>query len=138
LLGLAGSAFRWPRERPAAAQVAPRLTLSRGLVDECLQSARQRWSKAPEIKALRETIASLLQSHGGVMTAADLSFAVLAARGSTEEEPTRSAMACAVTRAALETEVGQTELRFLIHRRDKTILVAQSPELADYGEKLGE
>jgi serine/threonine protein kinase len=138
LLGVTDSGFAWPCEWPAAAQVAARLTLSRGFVDECLQSARQRWSKAPEITALRETIASLLQSHGGVMTAADLSLAVLAARGSTEEEPTRSAMACAITRAALETEVGQAEPRFLIHRRGNSILVAQSAELADYGEKLGE
>ena len=84
--------------------MASGLTFSRGFVDQCLDSARQRWSKTPEITALRETIAGLIQSHGGVMTVADLSLAVLTARGSTEEEPLRSAMASAVTRAGLETE----------------------------------
>jgi len=138
LLGLSDSGFNWPYEWPAAAQVSARLSLSRGFVDECLHSARQRWSKTPEITALRETVTALLHSHGGVMTAADLSLAVLTARGSTEEEPTRSAMASAVTRAALETEVDQTEPRFLIHRRGTTVLVAQSAELADYAANLGE
>jgi hypothetical protein len=137
-LGLSDSGFAQSYDWPAAAQVSAGLTLSRGFVDQCLQGARQRWAKTPEITALRETIATLLQSHGGVMTAADLSLAVLTARGSTEEEPTRSAMASAVTRAALETEVNQSEPRFLIHRRGKTVLVAQSAELAYYATKLGE
>ena len=138
VLGLSDAGFAPSYDWPAAAQVSARLTLSRGFVDQCLQGARQRWGKAPEITALRETIATLLQSHGGVMTAADLSLAVLTARGSTEEEPIRSAMASAVTRAALETEANQSEPRFLIHRRGTTVLVAQSAELADYAAKLGE
>ena len=138
LLGLNDSSFDSPYEWPAAAQVASRLTLSRGFVAQCLDSARQRWSKTPEITALRETVAALVQSHGGVMTAADLSLAVLTARGSIEEEPIRSAVASAVTRAGLETEVNQAQPRFLIHRRGMIVLVAQSAELADYAAKLGE
>lgn len=138
LLGMNDSGFEWPYEWPAAAQVASRLTLSRGFVDQCLDSARQRWGKTPEVTALRETVAGLLQARGGVMTASDLSLAVLAARGSTEEEPVRSAMAAAVTRATLETESGQFQPRFLIHRRGTTVFVAESSELADYAEKLGE
>jgi serine/threonine protein kinase len=138
LLGLSESGFIWPYEWPAAAQVAARLALSRIFVDECLQNSRQRWSKKPEVTALRETLANLLQSHGGVMTAADLSLAVLTARGSTEEEPNRSAMASAITRAAIETELNQAEPRFFIHRRGTAVLVAQSAELADYAVKLGE
>ena len=137
LLGLNDSGFDSPYEWPAAAQVASRLTLSRGFVDQCLDSARQRWSITPEITALGETIAGSLQSHCGVMTAADLSLAVLTARGSTEEEPVRSAMSSAVTRAALETEVSQAQPRFLIHRRGTIVLVAQSAELADYAAELG-
>ncbi len=138
LLGLNDAGFDSPYEWPAAAQVASRLTLSRAFVDQCLETARQRWSKAPEITALRETLASLLQAHGGVMTAADLSLALLTARGSTEEEPLRSAMAAAVTRAGIETESNQSQPRFLIHRRGDSVLVAQSAELADYAAKLGE
>jgi serine/threonine protein kinase len=137
LLGLNDSGFVWPYEWPAAAQVAALLTLSRAFVDQCLQSARQRWSKTPEITALRDTAAALLQSHGGVMTAADLSLAVLTARGSTEEDPIRSSMASAITRAAIETELNQSEPRFLLHRRGTTVLVAQSAELADYAMELG-
>ena len=138
IFGLAETGYAWPYAWPATAEVAAQLTLSRGFVDECLQTARQRWTKSPEMTALRETLAGLLQSHGGVMTASDLSLAVLAARGSFEEEPTRSAMAAAITRAALEIEVGQTEPRFLLYRQGSTVLVAQSAELADYGVQLGQ
>jgi serine/threonine protein kinase len=137
LFGITDAGFAWPYIWPATTQVAAQLTLSRGFVEQCLQTARQRWGKSPEMTALRETLASLLQSHGGVMTAADLSLAVLAARGSTEEEPARSAMAAAITRAALETELGQTKPRFLLYRQDTAILVAQSAELADFGVQLG-
>lgn len=138
LLGLNDSGFEIPYQWPAAAHVASRLTLSRAFVDQCLDSVRGRWNKTPEITALRETIAGLLQARGGVMTTSDLSLAVLAARGSIEEEPLRSAMAAGVSRAALETEGGQSQPRFQIHRRGSAVFVAESAELADYAEKLGE
>src|SRR6202040_3832181 len=67
-----------------------------------------------------------------------LSLAVLASRGSAEQEPLPSRLASSVTRARLETEAATTKPRFLIYRRGLSVLVAETEELADYAARLGE
>jgi serine/threonine protein kinase len=126
--------YQWP----SGAEVATRANLSRAFVEECLHHSYEHWSRVPEITALREDLQKILRTNQGVMTVQALSLAVLASRGSAEQEPWPSRLASSVTRAGLETEASTTKPRFLIYRRGLSVLVAETEELADYAARLGE
>ena len=68
---------------------------------------------------------------------AELSEAVLTARGSVNDEPVRSRLAAIVTRAAVETESSMETPRFVERRGTGAILVARDSDHADYAERLG-
>jgi serine/threonine protein kinase len=140
LLGLddAGTAAIWPSQTDVA--VAHDITRAR--VGQILAKARERWARNASLTSLRDEIAEVLRAQGGVMTAAELSAAVLATRGSAYEEPKRSRLASAVTRATSETERERTKPRWIVRRAGEQILIALDEDvdgqrLADYAEQLG-
>lgn len=125
--------------------VAKAVDLTRARIGQVITRARERWAKQPDLNHLRDDVAKLLVEHGGVMTADELVAAVLALRGSAEEEPRRSLLARAVTRAAIETERVRTTPRWITCRRGERFFVAldepgaelDGERLADYAEQLG-
>lgn len=118
-------------------ETATRLGITRARVSQVVSKARQRWRKNPSITALRHAIDAILTANAGVMTIAELSEAVLTARGSVNDEPARSRLAAIVTRAAVETETSMENPRYLERRGSRSILIVKDSDLADYAERLG-
>jgi len=116
---------------------ASKLGITRARVSQVVSKVRQRWRKNPSITALRNTIDVILTANAGVMSIAELSEAVLTARGSVNDEPARSRLAAITTRAAVETETSMENPRFLERRGSRSILIVKDSELADYAERLG-
>lgn len=105
---------------------------------ESLLRLRARWLKTPQITAVRDDLARQLEQHGGVMTATEAARALLAERGSAEQEETaRLRLAGAVVRAAAEAEESREAPRFHLHG-DAPPLLVREPALADYALRLGE
>jgi hypothetical protein len=71
------------------------------------------------------------------MAVSELCEAVLTARGSVQDEPYRTQLATAVTRAAVEVERIMAEPRFIVRRDGERVLVATHQDLADYAFRLG-
>jgi hypothetical protein len=82
--------------------------------------------------ALREDIATILDKHGGVATTEELTLAVLAARGSTADEPRRSRLATAMAYAALETEMVRENARYLRYRGQSHVFALATSSLGEY------
>jgi serine/threonine protein kinase/predicted transcriptional regulator len=91
---------RWPSQ----SEVAEALGITRARVSQVLVSARRRWARNAGISRLRDDVARLLAEQGGAATDRELAAALLALRGSAQEEPLRSRHAAAALRAADETE----------------------------------
>jgi hypothetical protein len=72
------------------------------------------------------------------MSLSELTAAILAARGSLQDEPERSRLARAVVRASVEVERTMAESRFIVHLADSGVLVARNVELAGYASRLGQ
>ncbi len=131
----------WPSQTDAAEV----LGVTRARIGQVVAKARERWAKHSALNALRDDIATLLSENGGVTPAIELSRAVLALRGSTEDEPRRSILASAVTRAAIEAERTRQIPRWITRRRGPRVLIAaddpaagvDGQSLADYAEALG-
>lgn len=87
---------------PSQADVARCLEVTRARISQLVGKFQQRWSKDPAMTRLRAEIAEILHAAGGVMSVDELGEAVLAARGSVQDEPYRTQLAAAVTRAAAE------------------------------------
>lgn len=101
------------------------------------------WNKLPQITQLRNDIVELLAENGGVMTAMELSDAVLLRRGSVEDSPIRERRAQAVVRAAVETELTKQQPRWILRRFGNRYLIADDQqslgeELATYAQDLGQ
>jgi hypothetical protein len=104
LFGLSAEAPEHPSLWPSQTDTAEALGLTRARVSQILVKARQRWARNHSLALLREDIARLLASQGGAMTARELFTALLASRGSTQEERLRLRYAAAALRAVTETE----------------------------------
>lgn len=118
-------------------ELAPLIDVTRQRVGQVVTEARERWKRFPSITALRENIAEILYSQGGVVVLEELISAILAARGSSFEEPKRSRMAAVVTRAAVETERSLKESRYMEYRSGDRIFISLSPDLKNYAIALG-
>ncbi|MCX6924834.1 MAG: hypothetical protein NT154_16725 [Verrucomicrobia bacterium] len=132
-----------PREAPVAlwpsqSDLAPSLAVTRQRIGQAIAAARKRWAKYPPVTALREDILQLLRSLGGIATHQELLQAVLAARGSSFDEPDRRRMAAIAVRAALETEKGTSEPRFDEYRSGTHIFLAVHPDLRGYVLRLAQ
>jgi len=122
---------------PSQTDVAIHLGVSRGRVGQLAGAAQERWKRDPSVTRLRADVLDILTTAQGVMAIDELAGAVLLARGSVEDEPRRSRLALAVTRAAVEVERVMTEPRLVVRRDRDRVLVAVSQPLADYALRLG-
>jgi hypothetical protein len=123
---------------PSQGDVAPLAGVTRRRISQILADALARWKKDPAITAVREQIGDLLEARGGVMSADELCHALLAARGSVEDEPRRSRLAQVVTRAAVETENAREEPKYIFRRTGNNVLIAVDVPIADYAVSLGQ
>ncbi|MCC5840767.1 MAG: BREX system serine/threonine kinase PglW [Opitutales bacterium] len=137
-LGWAPAAGHTPCTWISQSDLAPALGLSRQRIGQVLTKARARWTRFPAITALRDSLHALLGSLGGVALHGELIEAVLAARGSSLEEPRRTQMASIAVRAAMETERHAAKPRFLEYRSDGKIFIARIPELKTFAQALGD
>ena len=149
LLGLGddGPAVAWSSQ----SDVARALGVSPVAVSHAVARARQRWLKIAALTRLRHDVAEMLEAHGNVMTQQELAGALLARRGSVQEEPLRSRYAAACVRAAVEIERQRTAPRWIVRRiaGPAGVLLARDEvdergapridgqKLADYAERLG-
>lgn len=126
-----------PAEWISQSDVAPLLGVTRARVGQVVEKARERWGKLPAVTSVRQEIERILRNQAGVMTHRELISALLSARGSAFDEPERTRLASVVVRAAVETEKGLEEPRFLEVRRGGHIFVAMDRQFADWGLALG-
>jgi hypothetical protein len=123
---------------PTQADIARCVEVTRGRVGQIVGKLQQGWSREKAITQLRTDIVDMLQAAGGVMSIGELSAAVLMARGSVQDEPQRTRLATAATRAAVEVERTIGEPRFIIRRDNDRVLIATNPDLAAYASRLGQ
>lgn len=151
------AAFLEPRDdKPAASwpgqsDVAHALGVTPEAVSHAVARACQRWSKVPALTRLRQDIVEILEAHGNVLTQTELVEAVLASRGSVQEQPLRSRHARACVRAAVEIENRLAVPRWIVRRVDSPagVLLARDvidedgtrrldgQGLADFARRLG-
>ena len=122
---------------PSQSDVARAVGVTRARVGQLLAKLRRRWRKNPSLNRLRRDLVETVEAQGGVLTADQLADALLAARGSAREEPLRSRLAAAVTRAAIEAESDLESPRIRLYRRHGRLLVATREELARWAARLG-
>jgi predicted Ser/Thr protein kinase len=129
-----GGRLEWPTQ----ADVAVRLRKKRQQVSQALGADRERWSRDRHVTALRDDLLRLIRSVGGVMAVPELAEALLALRPADQVEPReRPALASALIRVAHETEQAKAEPKLHLRRNGCSLLLAVSPELAEYAEQLG-
>ncbi len=98
---------------------------------------------------LRDSVAALVEQHGGVMTREELAAALAAARGSAASGSERLRRAGVVAAAALEAERKRRGCRFVAHPDGAASLILATPALdpaltaapeaqADYVRRLGQ
>lgn len=132
-------AVHWPTPLGISAHTG----LDTGEVRDYLAKVTAQWSKTRAITELRDEITDILADNGGVITALEVSEALLLRRGSLQESPLRERWAQAVARAAVDTELTKQEPRWIIRRVGKRLVLAddrdgRGEELADYAEALGQ
>jgi serine/threonine protein kinase len=125
-------------EWPSQSDLAPRLDVTRQRVGQVVSEGRERWKRFPSITVLRDTIQEIMWAKSGVVTHDELIASVLVARGSAFDEPKRTQMASVATRAAMETERGFKDPRFVEYRSGNRVFIAMTPELKSYAVALGE
>ena len=125
-----------PAEWPSQSDLAPRLDVTRQRIGQVVTEGRERWKRFPSITALRNTIHELVRSEGGLLTQDELVANILSVWGFAFDEPQRTQKASVATRAAIETERGMQESRFLESRSGNKIFFAISPELKSFAADL--
>lgn len=138
ILGLPSDEVPEPPFWLSQTEAARLVQVSRQYVGQIVTGARDRWRRNRSLTALREEIAELIQAQGGAMTPQEIAQAILLSHGSALDEPLRSRSALAVVRAAMEAEYGGQTQRFIESRNHGRVVLALSPELADYAFCLGD
>jgi serine/threonine protein kinase len=118
--------------------LASRLNITRQRIGQIVTEGRERWKRVPSITSLRDNINEMVRAQHGVVTHEELITSILAARGSAFDDPKRTQMASVATRAAIETERGMKQSRFLEYRSGDQVFVAMSSELKSYAVALGQ
>lgn len=134
-LGIDDDAPPWP----SAGEVAAAVGTARSAVADAIEVARERWRRNPELNAVRDEIATLLTTAGGVAPIDELAAQLLAARGSVEDdEQQRSRYARGTIRAVVELEANVSSIRFsaYIDAEDCPTLIAVSAESVEYARRL--
>jgi len=124
-------------EWPSQSDLAPQIKVTRQRVGQVVTEGRERWKKFSSITNLRDAICEMVRAQGGVVVHHELVADLLAARGSVFDEPKRTQMASVAARAAIETERGLKESRFVEYRSGNRVFVAMSTELKSYATALG-
>jgi hypothetical protein len=128
----------WPTPGDAARAAG----VDRSTVAEAIGKARKSWLKKPPLTVLRQDVAELLATQGQVMTLREGALALLALRGCAEQDDAqRLRLACAVLRAAVETDAATEKPRFEAHvggAHDPEPLIATDASWADYARRLGQ
>lgn len=122
---------------PSQSDLASAIDVTRQRVGQVVTEARERWKRFPSITALRDTIYEMVRAQGGVVTQEELISGILSARGSAFDDPKRMQMASIACRAALETERGLKQSRFVEYRSGDLVFISMSPELKTYAVALG-
>ena len=123
---------------PTQAEVSARLEVTRQRIGQVVGADRERWAREPAVTALRAELLRTVQAAGGVMALPELADALAAARGTAVEAPDdRRRLASALVRLAFETEQGMASPRLHLRRAGRVALLACTPELAEYAERLG-
>ena len=122
---------------PTQAEVADHIGVTRGRIGQLVTAAQQRWRRDAIVTSLRNDMADILARGGNIMAVEEMAAAVILARGSVEDDPVRSQMAMAITRAAMEVERSMADPRWVLRRDHERSLVAASQALADYAVRLG-
>lgn len=126
-----------PLAWPSQSDLVGVAQVTRQRIGQIVTAARNRWKQSPHLGRLRDAIAELLWTRGGIMTQHELAAALLAARGCAFEEPQRSQAASVATRAAVEAEHVAPQPRFEEYRCGEKIFLALHPDLRAYAVKLG-
>jgi serine/threonine protein kinase len=127
-----------PHDWPSQADVGVRLRKKRQQVSQVLTTDREKWSRDRHVVALRDDVLRLIRSAGGVMALPELADALVALRGTAQEEPeARARLASALIRVAYEAEQARAEPKLHLRRAGRGLLLAVATELADYAERLG-
>ena len=122
---------------PSQAVIAEAVDVTRGRIGQIVGKLHERWSKDAALNRLRSDLTEILSGQGGVMSARELSDALLVTRGSSQDDPLRTQLARAVVRAATEVERSMAEPRYLVRRDRDTVLIATGTEVASYARRLG-
>lgn len=138
VLSLPSERIPAPAFWPSQTDIAKALGVSRQRIGQAVTGGRERWRRNPSLTAIRDWTADFINSQGGATTPKELAQALLTARGSTSEESKAIEASLAVARAAVETELARTEPKFIESRSNGRVVLALTPELADYAESLGE
>lgn len=123
----------WPGQNELAGQ----LDLTRQRIGQAVLAGRGRWARLPTVIALRDELFEVLRVNGGIATHDEAIAAILAAHGSTLDEPARTRMAAVATRAAVEAEKARPEERYDEYRSGDRIFLSVSHDLKQYALKLG-
>jgi serine/threonine protein kinase len=123
---------------PSQGDVAEAFSVTRARVSQVASKLQERWARDTAFTKLRAQLAETIRASGGAMSVPELAEALIAARGSIEDEPHRSRLARAVVRAAVEAERSAGELKFQVRRDKGRVLIALSQEIAGYVFALGD
>lgn len=116
---------------------AQHFRVTRARIGQVIVKAREQWRRMPSVTGVRDLIAKVIEEYGGVMSVDDVAAALLAGRGSVAEDSQRMRRSLAVLRATVEAERGNQDLRFTDYRHNGHVVLATSPEIADYAQRLG-
>ncbi|GAB2500634.1 BREX system serine/threonine kinase PglW [Nocardiopsis aegyptia] len=134
----------WPTYR----EVARRLEITPGRVEESLAEAASHWGKnASLLSSVRDDVVDVLSRHHRVREVRQIASELLSMRGSTLDTEERLVYALAAVRAVVEYEERLTEQRFVVRRYPRRVIAAQvvdndplapvEGDLFDYAELLG-
>ena len=123
---------------PTQAEVAARLGKKKQQVGQALKADRDRWANDPAVTALRDELRGMIAAAGGVSPLAELAEALVASRGGAADDPVAGRrLAAALVRVAFEAEQTLTGPRIVLRRTGGSVLLARSPELAEFADRLG-
>jgi len=124
---------------PSIGVAAQSAGIGRPALTNALMAARARWLKLPSMTEVREELATALGLGGGVLTVAEAAAALLASRGSTEQDDDlRVRLAAAVIRAVVEAEADLANPRYQFFPGQDALLIAETVDHADYAIRLGQ
>lgn len=135
LLGLDDAEQLWATQ----SYVARKQSLTAGRIAQLLSSFRTKWIRLPVVTTLANQIVEHLESSrfGGVLTLNELADLFVTTRGGTGESERDRKNARALIRVATETELLNEEIRFIVRRDDRGVVLARDENLARLAFVLG-